>query len=264
VAACLSALSLWLAGCEPRPAVPPRLDQDRVRERFHAALDGRGDPTARVESEVVLWLRAGEAGELPGVEARVFLAAPDSVRVRVQSAFGTAFDVVARGDSMTAWVPPVRIATALDAGADSLGVRLPGELGYRLWSATWRPPAAAWGEGVRRDSLVALAWTDEAGRWSLDVGASGLPAAVALETGDGRAWRARYPQWSGAGRGARPVVIEVEAPGEFRLTARVRRSRPVAVADGRFAVRVPARTRFVERGEIAEWLGRIVSGGGAW
>lgn len=249
----------WLAGCAPHVVPPPRVDRDEVRERFDRALAGRSRPAVHVESEAVVWLRAGDAGDLPGVQARVFLGAPDSMRVRFQSAFGTALDVVARGDSMTAWVPAARMATALDATADSLGVALPGALGYRLWSAAWEPPSGAWPEAGRSDSTVALVWDDAWGHWSLDIGRSGLPSAVLLETLAGRRWEARYPAWTHSADGPWPARVEVDAPGDLHMTAKLQRTRTTPAAAGRFALRVPARTRFVERGELVEMIEGVLT-----
>ena len=53
----------------------------------------------------------GEAGRrprCPAPQARLLLAAPDAFRLRVDSLFGTALDLAARGDSLTAYVPPRR------------------------------------------------------------------------------------------------------------------------------------------------------------
>jgi hypothetical protein len=175
------------------------------------------------------------------MNATLVLAGPDAFRLRVASTFGTAFDCGARGDSIVALVPALRLGTAADARRDTLGMRGPGALGFRVFAAAWRPPEEAWSAARDSADRLTVRWRDAAGSLRLAIGPDGLPADVELESGDSLAVRTRYRDWRDHDGVAWPAVIEIESrDGGLKARCRVDgthfRDQPVA---GRLEVRLP-------------------------
>jgi len=235
-------VSLLLGACAPHLLAPPRLDGVARRAAYRAALATR-EALGGVEADLALWIQWVSAGDLPGAQARLVLGAPDAFRLRIESMFGTALDVSARGDSITAYLPSRRLGMAIDSARDSLGLREVGRLGYRAWSADWDPPDSAWSAAVWEDTLLVVRWAEEDDSLQLAVGSGGRPVWAVLARDGGPGIQASYPEWA-VWEGVRwPSLIEFEvASGDLEVTCRIRRVRFREHPDGpALAVRLPAR-----------------------
>jgi len=247
-----AALALGLlaaAGCAPRAVRAPALDASSVAERHAAALAARRAVGEALDAEARVWVGGSAFGELPAVSAVLALGGPDACRLRVQSLFGTALDVAARGDSLEAFVPPRRLALRLPAAAARLGVRDPGGLAVRVWSAGWEPPRAAWAAAAWRDSLLEVTWLEDGDTLSVGVGISGLPGTARLARPGGPVVRAAYRRWQPVEGTAWPSRVDFEdEAGTVRITCRVDRARRPARPDrARLVARIP------DDAEVLEW-----------
>ncbi|HEY6866937.1 MAG TPA: hypothetical protein VI792_06755, partial [Candidatus Eisenbacteria bacterium] len=178
------------------------------------------------------------------VTAGLALAAPDLVRLRIDSLFGTALDGAARGDSVVALLPARRIGVAADARRDALGIRRPGSLGFRVFAAAWRPPDAAWQALAWSGDLIELRWAEARDSLRLTIGPDGRPVTATLESGDSVRVAARYRRWMHQNGVDWPSLIEFSgADGDAIVRCRVER---VLFRDhvtaGRLVVRLPAGT----------------------
>jgi hypothetical protein len=246
----LAGLAL-LAGCAPKPITPVEVTRDLVRERFDARRVSRLERATGFEAQLLVWTRIG-SDKLPGVEARVLLASPERARIRVASAFGTAADLVLRGDTAIAYVPSRRQMMRLDTVGDSLGVNDPARWLVAALTATWDPPAEAWGSASRQDSMVRLSWREEGFIRELDIGGSGLPRAARIRSEAGVPLEIRYEGWIGAGGTSWPARGTL-APGDGRWSAswRLERHRPIPAPDpSRFQLNPPASARRVSLAEL--------------
>ena len=246
----LAGLAL-LAGCAPKPTGPTDVTRDMVHERFDARRAGRVERVAGFEAQLLVWTRIG-SDKLPGVEARVLLASPERARIRIASAFGTAADLVLRGDTAIAYVPSRRQMMRLDAVGDSLGVNDPARWVVDALTATWQPPAEAWRNADRQDSLVRLVWQEEGIVRELDIGGSGLPRAARIRSENRPPLEIRYEGWTGAGGTSWPARGTL-APADGRWSAnwRLERHRPIPTPDAsRFQLRPPASVRRVSLAEL--------------
>lgn len=250
---------LVAVSCAPRVAPPPRLDTAAAPGRYLAALAGREQAARALDADVRVWVEGAAFGELPGVSGTLVLAGPDRCRLRVNSAFGTLVDVAARGDTVTAFVPSRRVVLDLPHAGDTLGVRAPGALLVRVWSAAWRPPDRAWRNAVARDSLLHLAWTEGADSLELAVDGAGRPRQVRMARADGADLRCRYLAWESLGRVAWPAWLEFQdAAGTVRAECRVGALR--ARAGGgrdRTALRVPEGAGRLEWSRLRAALERL-------
>ena len=132
------ALVCALGSCA-RAVRPPALES--LEATYGAGVARRDQRLTAFEGELVVRVDGRATGRLPGVLVRARVAAPDRARLEATALLGTALDLCARGDSVTAWVPSERATLQLDALRDSLGVRRPGRFFARAMGATWRPPA---------------------------------------------------------------------------------------------------------------------------
>lgn len=232
-----------LASCAPHLARPPDLDATRRQARFFTLLAAREARGVSVEAELSLWVRSSRARGLPGAQARLLLGAPDAFRIRLESAFGTALDLAAHGDSLTAYVPGRHLGLSLGAAGDSLGLRGPGALGYRLWTAAWRPPVGAWDSVAWRDSALHVSWTEWGDSLELAVGSNGLPLALAFTPAGGSPLTVSYREWSSfEGMVLWPALLRLEeGDGDLTVTCRVHRARFARRVDpARLALSLPA------------------------
>jgi hypothetical protein len=229
------------AGCAPHlvrvTEVAPALRAERYQEEV-ARREARG---VAVDAEVLLWAEAPAGQRLPGAEARLLLAAPDVFRLRVGSVFGTALDIGARGESLSAYVPSRRRALSLDARRDSLGISSPGGTVFRAASAAWRPPASAWTAAAWRETLLVVRWLEDSDTLSVAVGSDGLPAWVSLTRPAGAGVRVDYQAWDRSTGVAWPARFMLEdRDGAFRLRCKVSRVRfPTRPDSLRLAVPIP-------------------------
>ena len=239
--ALLAALgALWLASCAPHVVRPPELLHDLRVSRYRSALAEREARGVAVAAEVVLWTELSGDRRLPGVQADLYLAAPDAMRLRVGSLLGTALLLGARGDSVVAYVPARRMGLRVDATRDSMGVQGPGSLAYRMLSAAWRPPDRAWEEATWKDSVLMVRWVEAGDTLAMAVGASGLPAWVAMKRRDGPEVRAAYHGWDRSTGPAWPSHLEIDQEGSLHMACRVRRIQFGAHPDARrLTIRIP-------------------------
>jgi hypothetical protein len=234
-----------LASCAPRPQAPAEVTSGARRERYAQALDRRTHAGAMIECDATVWTTTGRTGALPGVQALLVLAAPDAFRLRVESLFGVALDLAARGDSITAYVPARRQGTAFDARRDSIGIVAPGSLAYRVWSASWQPPDAAWAAATRRESLLIVRWEEQGDSVTLEIGANGLARRVRAQRANGGEITAEYPAWMMLEGVTWPARVEFRDGAEsFEVVCRINRVRfQPAINASRLAVRMPAGIR---------------------
>jgi len=242
------ALAVLAAGCAPHRVAPAFVLPETRAARFQAALADREKLGRAAVADVTLWLRTAVGGAYPAANGVLALAGPDAARLRVGSAFGTAFDASARGDSLLVVLPARRIGVAADASHDSLGVRGLSALAFHLLAAAWRPPERAWEEAAWSGSLLVLDWEEGGDSLRLAVDGNGLPARVRLRRGDGLEVRARYPRWRAGEGAAWPVEVELE-DGEGRIRARCRVERldfRAQLNPGRMAARAGDRIRLLD------------------
>ncbi|TMQ65755.1 MAG: hypothetical protein E6K78_07210 [Candidatus Eisenbacteria bacterium] len=237
-AGCAAILAV-LSSCAPHRVSLPEVSPASLAERYRLALAERLERGGAMESEVVLWAEVAGQRRWPGIQADVYAAAPDAVRLKVGSTFGTAAILGARGDSLRAYLPAERLGLRLDASRDSLPIAGVGALAYRALSAAWRPPAEAWQRASRVDSLLEVDWMEEGDSLALRVGRAGLPVQVSGVHQEVR-WRADYRGWDRSSGIAWPSWVEF-TQGSLHLKCKVTRSRWQARADTlRLAVRIPA------------------------
>jgi hypothetical protein len=253
---------LVAVGCAPLRVPIAPIEPTRRAERYGAALERREAKGVAVDAQLLLWAEAPAGSRLPGAEGRLLLASPDVFRLRVASLFGTALDLGARGDSLSAYVPSRRRALTLDAIRDTLGLRQPGRLAFRALTATWRPPDAAWRQAAWDDSLMRVSWLEDGDTLVVAVGSAGLPAWASFARPDGAGVRVDYQGWDLSSGVAWPVRFTIEdRDGAFRLAGKVARVRFPARADSlRLAVAIPAgavRLTLAELRRVIERLGTL-------
>ncbi len=262
------------AACAPRPVSVAPVTAGARGARYLDGLRKREDAAGMAAMTVMLWAKArpgalaadsseappgaptGPLTALPAVPVDLLLGWPDALRLRVAPLFGVALDLAAWDDSLVAYAPGQRAGLALDARRDSLGLRAPGSLLVRLWSATWRPPPPAWQEAGGEGGLMRVRWSEGQDSLALAVDANGRPAWARVQRGDGRGVRVSYDRWEAAAGVDWPMLLRVESlDGSFTLTSRVDRVRFEAKRDsGRLALRLPAGTRPLDRARLGTLL----------
>lgn len=254
-------VGLLLASCAPYAVPRAQLDEGARQARFLRALEERRRGARTVDLDASLWVRTSGVEDVPGMQARLLLAAPDAFRIRVGSSFGTALDLAARGDSLAAYVPGARIGIEIDAVRDSLGLRDPGGLGFKLWSAGWDPPREAWSTVAWSDTLRFLAWWDGADSVALEVGSDGLPRTVRLSAAAEPVLVAEYRGWQVWDGVLWPARLAIgDAAGRVRLTCVVHRARFREPGDpGRVRLRLPAGAERFTPAQLLRILERVTS-----
>ena len=252
---------LAVAGCAPHLIRVAEIAPALRAERYRLALVGREARGAAVDAQLLLWAEVSAASRLPGAEGRLLLAGPDAFRLRVGSLFGTALDLGARGDSLTAYVPARRKGLVLDASRDSLGILRPGGLAFRALSAAWRPPDGAWQAAVWRDTLWLVSWLEDGDTLAVAVGSDGLPAWASLSRPGGAGVRIAYHAWDRSTGTAWPARFDfVDQRGGFRLACKVARVRFPDRPDGlRLVVPIPAGTERLTLAGLRRALERLGS-----
>jgi hypothetical protein len=200
-----------------------------------------------VEAVATVWTRLPARCDgcptrsLPALQAGLALAWPDTFRVRIRSAFGTALDLGLAGDSIVAYAPAQGCGVMLDAVRDSLGPGPAGSLVVRALSAGWQPPDSAWTRVTRVGDLLVLRWSEGADSVALAVDAADAPAWARLWRAGGQGVQVDYDRWGMHGGVAWPLTLRLrDLEGAFELVLRVDRvgfaSRPDR---SRLAVRLP-------------------------
>ncbi len=264
VAVALGALALLgIAACAPRPARLVPLDAGGRRPLYLSRLAGRERLAGMVTGSATLWPRGSAAcdscapARLPAVQADLVLAAPGGLRLRVHSAFGTAVDLVLRGDSLLAYVPGLALAVALDAVRDSFGPAAPGRLAGRVVAAAWRPAPEA--PVVWRDGAPEWRWREGEDSLAVAPDADGLPALVRLWRADAPGARVRYTRWETKEGVPWPMAWSLEtgargAAVECRLDQVTFAARP---DPDRLTVRIPAGATWAGPDEARRLLGAL-------
>jgi hypothetical protein len=247
-----------LGSCAPHVVAPPRLDPQRVADRYRLARDARAALAGAVDAEASAWLRGDSLGDLPGVHVRLALGAPGAFRVRVESLFGVALDFAAWGESLACFVPPRKLGVALDATLDTLGLRAPGPLGVRVLAATWEPPGEAWARADYEDSLLVVRWVEAGDSLAVGVGSNGLPRRAVRRDARGRSVEARYRAWEFIHGTSWPVRMEFEERAAhitlaLKLTHVTRNALP---SPERLVVRIPPDAERLEWPAIRRALAR--------
>ena len=246
------------AGCAPRLALPPELSLGDRMARYRAMVTERHVRAIAMNASLVVWVeRAGD--RLPGAQADLRLAAPDRMRLRISSAFGTALDLGLAGDSLRAYVPAWRTGLRLDAAAESLGMDAPADRIVRALSATWEPPAEVWTRAVWQDSILKVSWVESGDSLALAIVSSGLPAWAELAPASGSRLRVSYRAWDRSSGTAWPSHVELgDEEHDLRIVCRATQIRFATQADAeRLAVRWPRGTVPVTLGELRAALGRL-------
>ena len=260
VRASLAAASLaaLLASCAPTARGPAGLDLRGVETRYETQRAEREARLAAVRIEATAWIDAEEIGRLPAVQLDVALVAPNRVRARVASLFGTALDLLLRGDSLTAYVPPRRLGVQLGSVEDSLGVRRPGEWGCRALAASWNAVDARW-ETARGDSFRRARWAEGEDSLRMSVDVRGLPVDVEIRPARGAALDVRYTAWQWIESTAWPGRIEIAGDSaRVRIALRVDRVRFTAHPDPQWMVlAIPASAERLDWRSLKETLARV-------
>jgi len=251
-------VALALGSCAPAPRGPGPLDLRDLATRYRAQRDAREQRLAAVRLEATTWIDGATIGRLPAVQLDIALVGPDRLRARVASLFGTALDLLVRGDSLTAYVPPRRMGVELGSLEDSLGIRRPGEWACRALAATWDPNGARWTPGGA-DSLRHASWAEEGDSLRLDVDSKALPVAVELRSKEGRTLAIRYPSWQWIESTPWPSRIEIEdAAAGVEVALRIDRVRFERQADPQWMVLVvPASAERLDWRSLKEALARM-------
>ncbi len=252
-------------GCAPRVVSPPELGPLELRQRFERNWVQRAQRARSVEAPLSVWSSLPSLGKLPGLDALVWMGAPDSCALLVNGFFGPLLKAWVLGDSLTVWWPDRKAALRADAARDSMGLERPGSWVSAALAAMWSPPDEAWRSAQREDSLLVVAWKDETGRRRrLGVGSDGLPRRFEFEVASGRRALARYPEWRVVEGVAWPMRIELEDdPKSWSATLRVGRLRFPGPAERRsLAARVPPGAELWSWERLRRALMRSPLGGG--
>jgi hypothetical protein len=258
VLACVLLATLLVGSCAPaRRGVAP-LDLRDLATRYEAQRAGREERLAAVRLEATGWIDGAAVGRLPAVQLELALVAPDRVRARVASLFGTALDLLVRGDSLVAYVPPRRMAVEVGALEDSLGIREPGRWACRALAATWAPREARWQAGST-DSLRQAFWVENGDSLDLEVASRALPEALTIRSATGRTLVIRYPGWQWSESTAWPSRIEIEdAAAGVEVALRIDRIHFEREPDPRWlALAVPSSAERLDWRTLKEILARM-------
>jgi hypothetical protein len=240
---------------------PPTIDTSTIQSRCLSAMTQR-ERRARAASLLAgLWLRTQGDEPLPAVSARVVLRGPDAFRLRIESAIGTALDLSARGDSLAAFLPGGRVGIETPTAGESLGVRDPGWLGARLWSASWRPPAEAWRAMTMDGGDPVVRWREADDSLSMSLDAQGRPTRVTLARRDKAPVRVEYVRWQSWEGTSWPAHFECrDDRGTFHLTCRVENAHfPTGVEPSRVTLTLPDDVERINREQLMSLLERLTS-----
>lgn len=250
--------SLLLASCAP----PPRPGElTSFAARFRAESARRATRLAAAEAEMIVRIDGSAMRRLPGFVVSAALAGPDRCRIRATWMLGTAFDLVAERDSLSAWVPSKHALIKIGSLGDSLHRPQPVAFLLTALAASWDPPAAAWREAIAESAVVRLGWRDGADSLTLVVDGATRPGEMRIER-DGRVVWVRYSSWSQVGGLDWPTRIEIaDADGRFRLRTELQSLRAVKQLNDRwFVLQAPADAELMDWQTVRE---RLAARGGA-
>jgi hypothetical protein len=250
VALLLPLLSL-LQGCAHRAPAPAPLDSGALERRHSTLLAERHVRTRGTVGEVSVWFETATQ-RFPGAHASYRLVGPDSVRLRVESSFGTALDLAGAGDSLWLWVPSERAGVRAGPGDAPLSRADAAAFAVRAAAALWAVPGAAWRAARAADTLTVARWIDSGDTLELAVGSNGLPRTARLLREGMRPVRVAYAAYGDHQGTPWPVRFDLEDEGgAFRLQVRVRRVyRDPAAAAAPWRPVIPAGARSIEAEEL--------------
>lgn len=196
---------LLIGACAP-PA-PGALESLETTARRDAERRERTYEDA--EGVAVMRLEGRATGKLPALDVRLDLDSPERVRLQFRWLLGVLGDVVARGDTLVAWMPSERLGLAFAGLEDSLGVHQPARFLAQALTAAWVAPHEAWRAGVLDSAGVALAWRERDGdAWTMRVDRRARPVEATVTRGD-HTLTIRVSAWEGVGAHARPERITI-------------------------------------------------------
>jgi len=251
---------LGAASCAPTLRAPAGLDASSLAARYERLRAARELRLVAARMEATAWIGGDSFGRLPAVQLELALASPDHVRARMGSLFGTALDLVVRGDSLTGYVPPRRVGFEVASLEESLGVRLPGAWACRALGADWRPLEPRWVRGTG-DTLWRAAWLEGTDSLAMALDGQGLPVSVELRSAGGRTLAVRYDAWNWSGGVAWPARLEFTAgSGAFHAELRLDRVRFLERPDPRWmALEIPAAAERLDWPALRDALSRLGS-----
>jgi hypothetical protein len=226
-----------------------------VAVRYQVARDHRAALARALTAELVVRVDGRATGRLPGLTASLSLSTPDRVRLRATALLGIGVDVLARGDSLWAWVPSERVA--FSAPSDSLGVGPVARLAARALCATWEPPPAAWRNAAGDSAGWTVSWPEGVDSLALTVDRAGLPRALAIARA-AVVLRVRYDDWTRVRGEPFPARVQLaDDSGWARVRVQIDELRAVhrARADW-FEPRRGGAGRRLDWGDLKHYLGR--------
>jgi len=250
--AALVGCMLALGACAPpRPGSLESLEVTARREaerREHHYADAEGVAVMRLDGRAT--------GKLPALDVRLDLDSPDRVRLQFRWLLGVLGDVVARGDTLVAWVPSERLGVMFGGLDDSLGVHEPARFLAQALTAAWVAPHEAWRDAAVDSAGVGLAWTERDGdAWTMHVDRHARPTTATVTRGD-HTITIRVSAWDGTGAHARPERLEIaDGDGWVRLRLDVDDLHPVRHRRASaFALVLPADARTLDWGDLTRLL----------
>jgi hypothetical protein len=247
-----------LGSCAPQHPRPAPLDVATIGARYERARAAREARAAAARMDATLWVDGERIGRWPAFDLDLALVAPDAMRARVASLFGTALDLAVHGDSLRAYVPPKRMGIETGALEESLGVREPGAWACRVFSAAWTPRDPKW-SAPASDTLWWARWMEKDDSLAMAVASDGTPQRVRLADPSGRSIEVRYPDWKWEQGVNWPERVEVEdGAGEWRVTCRIERVEFPDHPDPRWmSLTLPDRARRVDWSDLRRALERL-------
>ena len=245
-------LALGLGACAPPP--PGSLESLELTAR--RAAERREARWASSEGEAIVRVDGRATGRLPALDLHLRLAAPDRVRLQFRWVLGVLADVVARGDTLVAWVPSERLGVTVPGLGDTLGLHEPARFLTRALTAAWVAPHEAWRTGVLDSAGARLAWTEPDGdAWTLRVDRRGRPVVAQVQRAEHRITMTAS-RWEGVGAEAHPTWLElVDERAGVRIRVELEGLSPVRHSrDDAFALELPREARSLEWDDVIRLL----------
>lgn len=238
VVALALALGALLVSCAP----PPRPGElTSFAARYREGRESRERRVAGADAQLVVRVDGRATGRLPGMLVTAAMGGPDRLRLRASYLLGTAFDLVAEGDSVRAWVPSRNALLEVGGLGRELGRDRPVALLLQALTGTWDPPSGAWRDARLESTWVRLAWREGADDWAMTLDAAAHPLEVSITRSD-RVLRVSYADWHRLAGADWPQRVEIaDGDGWLRLRSELQSLRvPRRLREDRFTLRVPA------------------------
>jgi hypothetical protein len=246
-----SVAALAVGACAPPPAL--RLpERGTVLERYDAALSPRERRASGLAADLLLWTRVGGRAQ-PGVEGRVWIAAPHAARLVVDAAFGVGIDLAAHGDTLEGWVPSRRRAFVFDATDLGAGPA-PGGTACRALAALWRPPSRAWDDATAGKDGWTLRWAEDADSLVMTVTPEGRPHRVEWRPARGDTLAVSYESWVALDGEPWPDRLEwTESGSGVSVRARLTRIRRTELQPAQLRAAIPEGATRSTWEELSSW-----------